>query len=162
MTPCTDVQSVYFRFFTGQAAAVATELPELLRQDLEQMPAEYRGEFRILIAIDVGINGMGLPALAGLSPNAACFDLHMPDLADSFPSMATACARLEQLNAGDLHVAIGRFGPQEYIDMRKLTIYGQRAITRAIPDWLLMKNISRRAGRFGWLWNWFVQRFDDK
>lgn len=85
----------------------------------------------------------------------------MTDIESSLQAVAQACERLTGISRGSLRIGYGRFGPDEYKDMRRYTIYSKRVFYSMVPEWLLLKNVARRAGRFGWLWRWWVQRFDD-
>ena len=157
-----DTKVPGFRFYEGDATTAAAEIGELLRETRAGIPEYYRSAFRVVMFIDVGSPGEGLPVVGGLTNNSQCFDVPLTKIDGCYGDFESACSRLGAISGGPLRVGIACISQQEYDNMVKFTIYTKRLFIDAAGYWLLFKNITRRAGAWSWLWRWFVRRYDDK
>ena len=161
-----DAQPAYFKFWLVNPAEAADTIKRLLKDNPLQLPPEYFGIYSLLFYIDIDTENKEIPFPyeVGLTPEAICFDGNMADIESLFPAVDRACAKLAPLCQQKLRFGLGRFAEQEYEGMRKHSLFTKRMFYRMGGEWILFKNIYRRAGRFGWFWNararW-IDRTDD-
>ncbi len=156
---------VYFNLWLADKDPVksAESLKSAILAEQQAMPEDYRSSFRFLVYVDIDTEKTDyyMPYEVGLTPHAICFDLAMPDVQGAFPSMQAACARLSPFAQQKIRFGIGRFALQEYAGMSRGSLYTKRMPCSMGTEWILFKNIHRRAGKLGWFWR-LVSRVRDK
>jgi hypothetical protein len=157
-------EPVYFKLFLSEKDNVvcAAGLKELLLGRLNNMGEEWAQAFRMLFFIDIDSENKEYPSpyQSGLTPFAMCFDVGMADVEECFEAIDKAAKFLVENSAFHLRVGIGQFGPDEYKDMRTRYLYTKRMTFNMGSEWLLVKNITRRAGKFGWFWRFVARRYE--
>ena len=59
-----------------------------------------------------------------------------------------------------LRIGLGSFGPQEFPFFARASMFGKGLPSDMGTEWILFKNIHRRAGRLSWFWKWVARRED--
>jgi len=161
-----EAYPTYFRLWLADKAAGAEGFKNILRDRLttmSNMNAEYVGWFRLLFYIDIDTENaeIPMPYEAGLTPNAICFDTSLADVEELFPAIDAAFASLSKLAQKKLRIGLGSFAVQEYDGIAKHSVYTKRMFFNMGTEWILFKNICRRAGKFGSFWR-FVAKLRDR
>jgi hypothetical protein len=79
-------------------------------------------------------------------------EFRMSDIEEQFARILAACAELGPLAQKHLRVGLGTFAQQEFDDFCRINLHSKRMMYHMAMEWILFKNIHRRAGRLGWLW----------
>jgi hypothetical protein len=158
-------QPIYFSLWLTDKDALksADAVKAILAARQQGMPAEYHPSFRLAFFVDIDTEQAeyGLPYEAGLTPHAVCFDLPMADVQDAFTAIQAACQKLSPFAQEKIRFGLGQFAEQEYDGIRRLSLYSKGLPFNMGAEWILLKNIQRRAGKFGWFWR-LVARARDK
>lgn len=102
------------------------------------------------------------PYEAGLSPQAICMEFSLGDIENNFAAIEAACRELSKKAIKELRVGLGTFGPDEYVGLSNGSMFTKRMPAAVGTEWILFKNIHRRAGKFGWFWRQIARRLDRK
>jgi hypothetical protein len=157
-------EPAYFKLFLAakDANVCAEGLKNLLRGRLNQMGPEWAKEFRLLFYVDIDSENKEFPSpyQSGLTPQAICFDVSMAEVEKCFTAIDKAAGIVAQKSARNIRIGIGQFGPQEYMGMRDGYLYTKRMMFNMGSEWLLVKNIARRAGKLGWFWRFVARRYE--
>jgi hypothetical protein len=149
-----EANPTYFRLWLADPAVAAESFKNILRDRLNSMNPEYAGWFRLLFYIDIDTENkeFSLPYEAGLTPKAICFDTNLANVEGCFAAIDAACASLGKLAQQKLRIGLGSFAQQEYDGVGKHSVYTKRMFFNMGTEWILFKNIYRRAGKFGSFW----------
>lgn len=154
----------YFQFWLVDPAEASRSIEALLKENPYNLPPEYFGELRLLFYIDIDTDNKEFPCPyeVGLTPQAVCFDVSMAETESCFPAVARACAALAPHAQLKLRFGLGRFASQEYDGMRTGSLYTKRMFYNMGAEWILFKNIYRRAGKLGWFWRAWSRWYDKR
>jgi hypothetical protein len=149
-------QPTYFSLWVTDKDATksADAVKAILAARQQNMPAEYHSCFRLVFFVDIDTEQTEypLPYEAGLTPHAVCFDLPMADVQEAFAAIHAACQKLSPFAQQKIRFGLGQFATQEYDGIRRLSMYSKGLPFNMGAEWILLKNIQRRAGKFGWFW----------
>jgi hypothetical protein len=158
-------QPIYFSLWLTDKDPVksADAVKALLEARQQNMPTDYHSSFRLVFFVDIDTEQTEypLPYEAGLTPRAFCFDSPMADVQESFAAVHAACCKLFPFAQQKIRFGLGQFAVQEYDGIRRLSLYSKGLPFNMGAEWILFKNIQRRAGKFGWFWK-LVARARDK
>ena len=153
----------YFKVFLSQknAASCADGIKQILL-GRKITAGEWAGEYRVLFFIDIDSDNKECPSPyhSGLTPHAICFDVNMTDVESCSMAIDAAAATLVEKSIHQVRFGIGQFGPLEYPAMRGGYLYTKRMMFNMGSEWILVKNIARRAGKFGWFWRLVARRYE--
>jgi hypothetical protein len=142
---------IYFRHWlvdkdpTVSAQAIQTIL--LSRQS--HMAEEHRGWFTLQLSIDVDNDDKQAPwpLEVGLTPQAVCLEFGLADVASAFERINQACLKLSAKAHAKLRISLGSFAQQEFEGMSKMSLFDKRMAYRMGTEFILFKNIHRRAAK---------------
>jgi hypothetical protein len=158
-------QPIYFNLWLAEKDPIksADAVKALLLARQQGIPEEYRSSFRLVFFVDIDTaeKEFPIPYEAGLTPHAVCFDLPMGDVQNAFPAVESVCEQLAPFAQQKLRFGLGQFALQEYDGIRRGSLYTKGMPFNMGSEWILLKNIQRRAGKFGWFWQ-LVARVRDK
>jgi hypothetical protein len=147
----TDKNPIYFRFWLAEPNEGPAALKRLLAQEKEQATG-YAEQMRVMAFLDVDFDGprASLVYDLGLTPRAVCVDVNLANVESSFATIDGAWAAIAPHVQNHVRLGFGKFGPAEYRDMKRMTVYSKGVPYSLCAEWILFKNICRRAGRFSW------------
>ncbi|MDR3612772.1 MAG: hypothetical protein P4L53_04345 [Candidatus Obscuribacterales bacterium] len=156
-------EPIYFKLFLSEkdASVCAAGLKELLLGRLNSM-GEWANQFRMLFFVDIDSDNKEFPSpyQSGLTTHAVCFDVGMDDVESCFATIDKATTGVVENAARNVRIGIGQFGPQEYVGMRNGYLFTKRMSFNMGSEWILVKNIARRAGKLGWFWRFMARRYE--
>lgn len=145
----------YFKLFlSGKNAQTCADGLKKLLYGRRNSVGEYARSYRVLFYIDVDTDSpssLGLYQL-GLTPDAVCFDVNLADIESCSDAIDKAATIIAAKSIYRIRLGVGQFGPAHYGLVRGNYLLGKRIPFEMTSDWLLLKNIMLRAGRFGWFW----------
>jgi hypothetical protein len=120
-------------------------------------------EYTIQLYIDIDTENPDFPVpIEGLTRFAQCMEFNLADADSMVNAINQACMRVAPHAHSKLRVGLGKFGPDEYKHFAKGSLFSSRIPFDMASEWLLFKNIHRRAGQFGWFWRLVARRRDRK
>ena len=153
----------YFKVLLSEknATTCADGLKKLLI-GRKQSAGEYAEQYRMLFYLDIDSDNKEspFPYQCGLTPRAICFDQNLAEVENSFAAIDEAASAIIEHSINNVRIGIGQFGPDEYFDIRGRSLYTKRMMFNMGGEWLLFKNICRRAGKMGWFWRFIARRYD--
>lgn len=158
--------SIYFKFWLldKDPATSAQGIKTILRSRQDNMPEEHRGWFTLQLVIDIDSDDSEYhgPLEVGLTPSAICMEVSLSDVDSLSGAIDQACLKLSPQAHQQLRFTLGSFGQQEYEGMSTISLFSKRIPYNMGSEWLLFKNIRRRAGKFGWFWQALAKRRNRK
>jgi len=158
--------SIYFKFWLmdKDPATSAEGIKTILLSRQDSMPAEHRGWFKLQLVIDIDSDDEEYhgPLEVGLTPRAVCLEVSLNDVQSVFAKVEQICRKLSPQAHQQLRFTLGSFGQQEYEGMSTISLFSKRIPYNMGSEWLLFKNIRRRAGKFGWFWQALAKRRNRK
>ena len=155
---------VYFNLWTTDkdATTSATAIKNTI-QFLKTLTGDYSNAYTMQLFIDVDTTETEFPMpLEGLTRLARCVEFNLSEAESVFAFIERSCAQLVPHAQRSLRVGLGKFGPDEFTGFSNGNIFSARIPFDMGSEWLLFKNIHRRAGRFGWFWRLVAKRQDRK
>jgi hypothetical protein len=89
-------------------------------------------------------------------------EVSLSDVDSLSGAIEQACLKLSPQAHHQLRFTLGSFGEQEYEGMSTISLFSKRIPYNMGSEWLLFKNIRRRAGKFGWFWQALAKRRNRK
>jgi hypothetical protein len=148
--------AIYYRLWhvdkDPQVSAKAIQNILLSRQS--QMPAEHQEWYRLQLCIDVDSDDVKMmaPLDVGLTPKAVCLEFGLNEVESAFERINQACLQLSLQAHAKLRITLGSFAQQEFEGMSTMSIFTKRMPFSMGTEFILFKNIHRRAGKFDWFW----------
>lgn len=113
---------------------------------------------QLVIDIDSDNKQFPMPYDAGLSTHAICTEFSLADVESQFDAIQAACAKIAKLSVNKVRLILGTFGPGEFAGYSTHSMFSKRVPYAVGTEWLMFKNIHRRAGKYGWFWRWVARR----
>lgn len=156
-----------FKLFLSEknAQICADGLKRLLHARLDSTLAW--ANLRTLFYFDVDFYDVRFPSTQqlGLTSDAICFDVYSAQVEDCWDAIDKAATIIAAKSKQKIRIGIGQFESSEYECANREHLFGSRLPLGVGADWLLLKNIARRAGRYGWFWRHLArrqERFDNR
>lgn len=152
---------IYYCFWLlDKDPAVAARALQNMLTHRKGLMQGYANQMMLQLVIDIDSDNKEypMPYDAGLSTHAICSEFSLEDVESQFGAIHAACEKIARLSVNNIRVVLGSFGPGEFDGLSTHSMFSKRVPYAVGTEWIMFKNIHRRAGKYGWFWRWVARR----
>jgi hypothetical protein len=152
----------YNLWLANKDAKVASAAIKNVLRFRKERASQYADQMTLQLFVDIDSDNkeIPLPYEAGLTTHAVCMEFNLADVEHNFAAIDAACSTVSNHAINTLRIGLGTFGPQEFPFLAQASVFTKGLPSDMGTEWILFKNIHRRAGKFSWFWKWVARRED--
>lgn len=142
--------------------SVASQAIKNILKFRKEQSGDSASYFTAQLAVDIDSDNKQYPSplAAGLTAHAVCMEIPLANIEKHFGAIEAACATVSKSAVLKMRFFLGAFAGHEYDGLCKGSIFTKHMPFDMGTEWILFKNIHRRAGKLGWFWRLVARRND--